>query len=123
MPQNTKIAGIGNNATPTTTNSGNSRVDPMLAQYGSFYGGSTTSPPPPQQGQMPSVNTYKKDESPYQGTTPSYPPPQYAFPQPGGVYNQQAPPPMPMPDVYNNYAPPPPNQQQTDQYGYPINPQ
>lgn len=111
LPENNKIAGVGNNISPTSTTnaSGNSRVDPVLANYGSFYGGTTTAPPPPQAGQVPSSNNYPPRND-------NYPPPSA---QPGQVPSlSNFPEPIPS-NATSSFSPPPPPPANTG--GYPSN--
>ncbi|KAF1797232.1 hypothetical protein V8B55DRAFT_1486730 [Mucor lusitanicus] len=106
VPENNKIAGVGNNVAPTstTTAAGNSRADPVLANYGSFYGGTTTAPPAAQPGQAPSSSgNYPPPPPPPRND--NYPPPSA---QPG-----QAPSPSSFPEpipanATSSFSPPPP---------------
>ncbi|CAO0800008.1 unnamed protein product [Mucor circinelloides] len=114
VPENNKIAGVGNNVSPssTTNAAGNSRIDPVLANYGSFYGGTSTAPPAPQPGQAPSSGNY-----PPPPRNDNYPPPNA---QPG-----QAPSPSSFPEpipanATSSFSPPPPPPANTG--GYPAAP-
>lgn len=103
VPENNRIAGVGNNIspTPTTTNTGNSRVDPILSQYGSFYGGTATSPPPPQQGPVPSKNSnYPPPPLPPKNST-IYPPQPIQVASPSNF-----PAPIPPSNTTSTYPPP-----------------
>ncbi|KAI8075552.1 hypothetical protein BDF21DRAFT_423145 [Thamnidium elegans] len=106
IPENNKIAGVGKNASATPTSNApvdNSRIDPSLAQYGSFYGGSSTAPPAAQPGQQPSAHNYPPPPGPppTQSSNNSYPPPPaQAGPTPStNIY-----PPPPGPPPANNAA-------------------
>ncbi|KAI8078052.1 ricin B lectin domain-containing protein [Gilbertella persicaria] len=95
IPEHSKIAGVGNNTVPssTTNGPGDSRHDPVLAQYGSFYGGTPTSPPPAQPGHAPPLPP-KNASAGYHHPPP--PPPPSAFPEPipaSSVPNSTYPPP------------------------------
>ncbi|KAI7900590.1 ricin B lectin domain-containing protein [Cokeromyces recurvatus] len=124
VPENNKIAGVGNNPTSTSVNSGNSRVDPVLSQYGSFYGGTPTAPPKPQPGQqapsLPPKNVADLYPPPsHQPTSPinttsTYPPSQnnnndhhhLGYPPPSG--NNTAYPPPSSSNYQQHQGPPPP---------------
>ncbi|KAI8637386.1 ricin B lectin domain-containing protein, partial [Parasitella parasitica] len=127
VPENNKIAGVGSNipASSTTNAAGNSRIDPLLANYGSFYGGTPIAPPPAQPGQAPSSNNYpppppRKDVYPppsaQQGQAPS--PSSFPEPIPANATSSFSPPanssgyPLasaypPIPQPSSNYAHPP----------------
>ncbi|KAG1355714.1 hypothetical protein G6F62_002262 [Rhizopus arrhizus] len=87
LPEDIKVAGVGNNVTPTPTTNApdNSRNDPALAQYGSFYGeanfqmpsaGVAAPPKPINSGPAPLSHNDNAHSGP-----PSYPPPA-GYPQP-----------------------------------------
>ncbi|CAO3630718.1 unnamed protein product [Mucor hiemalis] len=117
IPENNNIAGVGKNASATPSSNGpvdNSRIDPALAQYGSFYGGTPTSPPAAQPGQKPVSSQYPPPPS--KSTNEGYPPPPQAGPAPSSSSNSYPPPP---PGGNSGYgAPPsyPPTQQQGGAY-------
>ncbi|KAI8971881.1 ricin B lectin domain-containing protein [Mycotypha africana] len=97
VPENNKIAGIGNTnaATPTTNKVDESRTDPSLAQYGSFYGGTSTANPAPQAGPTASTG-YPPQHMP---STNDYPPPPQPGPTPSSPYPQS-------PNLPSNYQQP-----------------
>ncbi|GAN07805.1 hypothetical protein MAM1_0176c07309 [Mucor ambiguus] len=121
VPANNKIAGVGNNVAPTSTTNaaGNSRIDPMLANYGSFYGGTSTAPPAAQPGQAPSSANYppppRNDNHPPPNAQPGQAPSPSSFPKP-----------IPA-NATSSFSPPPPPPANTGGYppasGYPPAPQ
>lgn len=116
IPENNNIAGVGKNASATPSSNGpvdNSRIDPALAQYGSFYGGTPTSPPAAQPGQKPSSSQYPPPP-PSTSTNDAYPPPPaQAGPAPSSSSNAYPPPPLPgnHPNSNSGYGYPPAQQQ------------
>ncbi|CEG68789.1 hypothetical protein RMATCC62417_04981 [Rhizopus microsporus] len=100
LPDDIKVAGAGNNVNPTPTTDGpdQSRIDPALAQYGSFYGEANFP--------VPSSQAYPK---PSGNVDHSYPPPPQLQPSPG--YPQPAPStssPSYPPNIQQNVGYPPP---------------
>ncbi|CEP19562.1 hypothetical protein [Parasitella parasitica] len=146
VPENNKIAGVGNNVSPSgsTNAAGNSRIDPVLANYGSFYGGTATAPPPAQPGQTSSASSYppppappRKDNYPPPSAQPGQAPSPSSFPEPipanaTSSFSPPPPPPAassgypPVPQPPSGYAHPPqlppsfPSQQVPSGGGYPA---
>ncbi|RCI05187.1 hypothetical protein CU098_013117 [Rhizopus stolonifer] len=78
LPDDIKVAGVGNNvsATPTTDTPDHSRKDPALAQYGSFYGEANFQMPSSSgEGAQPNPNDSHAGLGPDNANTGSYPPP------------------------------------------------
>ncbi|KAI9243756.1 ricin B lectin domain-containing protein [Sporodiniella umbellata] len=76
LPDDIKVAGVGNNvsATPTKDTPDNSRNDPALAQYGSFYGEANIQMPSAPAGGVPlSPNNPRPDSSGPYPPAPGYP--------------------------------------------------
>ncbi|KAI8978005.1 hypothetical protein BDB01DRAFT_907646 [Pilobolus umbonatus] len=107
IPENNKIAGVGNNISSLPTDS---RVDPALAQYGSFYG----QPSPSQPNNESFHNTYppqSNNQSPYPPSVPtnsaSYPTPVVTSNAPFPSTYPPPPNPPPADNNPNNFYPPP----------------
>ncbi|KAI8639957.1 hypothetical protein BD408DRAFT_434729 [Parasitella parasitica] len=117
VPENNKIAGAGNNVSPssTTNAAGDSRIDSVLANYDSFYGVTSTAPPATQPGQAPSAGGYPPSPSP---RNDNYPP---STAQPGQApFPSCFPEPIPA-NATSSFSPPPPPPASTGG-GYPSVP-
>ncbi|CAO3702775.1 unnamed protein product [Rhizopus stolonifer] len=126
LPDDIKVAGVGNNvsATPTTDTPDHSRNDPALAQYGSFYGEANFQMPSTSgEGAPPNPNNSHAGLGPDNANAGSYPPPP-VYPPPSSSNSPGYPPQFdahqqqpgyPQPSTSSGFSP----QNNHQQLGYP----